>query len=65
MALQKNTTAGENVGIGQQALQCNVTGIHNTGIGAGALLKNTDCRNVAIGYHSLCNTSGESNTAIG
>src|SRR5205823_2676717 len=66
-ALNKNTTARNNAGIGYQALYQNTTGGQNTGLGTYALRSNTSgTNNIAEGYQAgYYLTTGSNNIDIG
>jgi hypothetical protein len=66
-SLYNNTTASNNVAIGEQTLAANTTGARNTAVGGLSLDANTTgSENVAIGYKALgASTTASSNVAIG
>jgi hypothetical protein len=66
-ALEQNTTASNNVGIGVQALQNNTTGTRNVAVGANALDANTTANNcTAVGWQAATTADGATDTtAIG
>jgi hypothetical protein len=67
LALKSNTTANNNVAVGNETLNANTTGTSNTAVGHAALLANTTAdNNTAVGFYSLKgNTTGSNNTAVG
>jgi len=62
-----NTTAPNNIGLGDSALYTNTSGDYNSALGCRAMVRNTMGQlNVALGYNALAsNTMGSYNAAIG